>query len=975
MLRGTAQTAEQTKKYFNESLTREGYYTEGQEIVGEWGGRGAARLDLTGRVGREEFIALCDNLNPATGEKLTLRMKERRRTSYDFTFNCPKSVSLAYEWKRDERILKAFVESVRETMADMEAEMSTRVRKGGRDEDRKTGELVSAEFIHFTARPVGGVPDPLLHAHLVTFNATYDAVEGCWKAAQLGDIMEDLPHYQSVFHTRFAKRLRELGYETIAQGISFELAGISRSLIEKFSRRAAVVEARAKAMGITDPAEKDKLAALTREKKAKDLGRNELHKIWWGKLTPQDERELNGLGRGLERHPEGVGLTAKDFCNEPVPLTAAQAIQGKSAKAAGEAGVKEPVKPTKHDREAVDFAVKHIFYTASVVRARDLETEALKWGCGLATPEGVKEAIKALPLLRVQKDGRELVSTAEALAEETRVVARCRDGIGKHRALNPRWRIQDERLNDQQRDAVRHVLRSEAFITGIVGKAGVGKTTTLLEAARGLKAGGVKVMAFAPTAAASRGTLRESGFPEAETVDKLLLSSGLQAQATGAVWFVDEGGLMSARLTDRLLELAERLGARVVLVGDHGQHHSVERGDAFRLLHELGGMPTITIDKIQRQKGLYRKAVEAIARNEHDRAFAILEEMGAMVEIPDNATRYKTMADDYVSAVERGKTALMVAPTHVECNLVTEAARGALKANKTLSAGRDWQILRNLSWSPAQKSDGRCYEPGLVVKVGGHLKGFSMGEQLEVIEAQRGKVVVRGEKGRRRSLPLDQADKFNVYERDRIEVCKGDRIRITISTRSADGHPLTNGDAYTVRGFAPDGGIVLNNGWHLKADFPHLVHGYANTSHSAQSKSIDVVLLAQSGLISSGATDANQFYTAVSRGKESPRIYTDEIEGLRENVARVRRRELATEVFEPPHRARGEGWRATEKAPEAEAAVHEAWTPTEPAVEGERAGQGGEPERREARPIPRVVEYKPVERKYPERDQDLELEM
>ena len=974
MLRGTAQTAEQTKKYFNESLTREGYYTEGQEIVGEWGGRGAARLGLTGRVGREEFIALCDNLNPATGEKLTLRMKERRRTSYDFTFNCPKSVSLAYEWKRDERILKAFVESVRETMADMEAEMSTRVRKGGRDEDRKTGELVSAEFIHFTARPVGGVPDPLLHAHLVTFNATYDAVEGCWKAAQLGDIMEDLPHYQSVFHTRLAKRLRELGYETIAQGISFELAGISRSLIEKFSRRAAVVEARAKAMGITDPAEKDKLAALTREHKAKDLGREELHKHWWSWLTPQDKRELDGLGRGLDRHPEAaaVGLTAKDFRKEPIPLTAAQAIQGKSARAAGEAAAIEPVKPTKHDREAVDFAVKHIFYTASVVRARDLETEALKWGCGMATPEGVKEAIKALPLLRVQKGGRELVTTVEALAEETRIVDRCHGGMGRYRPLNPRWRIQDERLNSQQRAAVHHVLRSDAFITGIVGKAGVGKTTTLLEAARGIEKSGVKVMAFAPTAVASRGTLRESGFPEAETVDKLLVSSGLQAQAAGAVWFVDEVGLMSARLADRLLGLADRLGARVVLVGDTGQHHSVERGDAFRLLQDLGGMPTITIDKIQRQKGLYRKAVEAIANHEHDKAFAIFEEMGAMLEIPDNETRYRTMAADFVLAMEKGKTALMVAPTHVECDLVTGKTRTALKANGTLSDGRDWGILRNLSWSPAQKSDGRCYEQGLVVKVNGHLAGFAMGERLEVVEGQRGKVIVRGAGGRRRSLPLEAADKFSVYERDRIEVCKGERVRVTINTRTADGHPLNNGDAYTVRGFSPDGEIVLNNGWRLAGDFPHLAYGYANTSHSAQSKSIDVIFLAQSGLISSGATDANQFYTAVSRGKESPRIYTEEIEGLRENVARVRRRELATEVFEPPHRApRARHKESTRTEPETHAAIDA------PAIELEQADRSftlwpAAAESAPARTSPRVTEYVPAER---ERDSDRELEL
>jgi hypothetical protein len=227
-----------------------------------------------------------------------------------------------------------------------------------------------------------------------------------------------------------------------------------------------------------------------------------------------------------------------------------------------------------------------------------------------------------------------------------------------------------------------------------------------------------------------------------------------------------------------------------------------------------------------------------------------------------------TPAADYVAAVGKGKSALLVAPTHKECDMVTEKVREALKENRTFSDGREWNILRNLSWSPAQKSDGRCYEPGLVVKVGGHLAGFSMAEQLEVVEARRGEVIVRGENGQSRSLPLGQTEKFNVYERDEIEVCKGDQLKITVNTRSADGHDLNNSDTYGVKGFSRDGGIVLENGWRLEKDFAHVDYGYANTSHSAQSKSVDRILVAQSGLISSGATDANQFYTAVARGRE-----------------------------------------------------------------------------------------------------------
>jgi conjugative relaxase-like TrwC/TraI family protein len=159
------------KRYFGESLKGDDYYIGGQEIAGQWFGKGAEQLGLTGRVDPERYFALCDNINPATGEQLTPRQKQNRRPMYDWTLSAPKAVSVLYELSGDERILGVFRQSVRDTMAEAEREMKTRVRKGDKDEDRVTGNLVGAEFVHFTARPVEGRSDPHLHAHCVVFNA------------------------------------------------------------------------------------------------------------------------------------------------------------------------------------------------------------------------------------------------------------------------------------------------------------------------------------------------------------------------------------------------------------------------------------------------------------------------------------------------------------------------------------------------------------------------------------------------------------------------------------------------------------------------------------------------------------------------------------------------------------------------------------------------------------------------------------
>src|SRR6266853_6435466 len=113
MIRVTQQNgAEGAKKYYATA----DYYSEGQEIVGCWGGKGASRLGLEGTVDKFSFERLCDNLDPKTGNPLTVRTRTERRVGYDFTFSVPKSVSLLYAMSGDQGIMEAFRGAVVETM-------------------------------------------------------------------------------------------------------------------------------------------------------------------------------------------------------------------------------------------------------------------------------------------------------------------------------------------------------------------------------------------------------------------------------------------------------------------------------------------------------------------------------------------------------------------------------------------------------------------------------------------------------------------------------------------------------------------------------------------------------------------------------------------------------------------------------------------------------------------------------------------
>lgn len=104
------------REYFAEHLCVGDYYDEGQRVSGEWQGLGAERLGLVGRVRAEDFLRLCENQHPATGETLTQRLNTtradgdgsaaNRRIFYDFTFSPLKSISLAVLLGEDVRVLR-----------------------------------------------------------------------------------------------------------------------------------------------------------------------------------------------------------------------------------------------------------------------------------------------------------------------------------------------------------------------------------------------------------------------------------------------------------------------------------------------------------------------------------------------------------------------------------------------------------------------------------------------------------------------------------------------------------------------------------------------------------------------------------------------------------------------------------------------------------------------------------------------------
>jgi conjugative relaxase-like TrwC/TraI family protein len=876
MLRVTTSTsAAAAKAYYTEGFSRQDYYVDGQEIVGQWGGEGAKLLGLSGHVDREAFMALCDNLHPATGQPLTARNKQIRRVGYDFTFSVPKSVSLLYAITGDERIVQAFRECVEETMKDIEKEAKTRVRIDGADFDRPTGKLVRAEFVHFTSRPVDGTPDPHLHAHIFVFNATLDEEENRWKAVQLGDVKRDAPFFESAFQNRMAAKLNAMGYPTERKAKAYEIKGIPEELNRRFSRRTAQIDQLAESLGITDAAAKDALGAATRQAKMKNLNREELRELYVSRLSPDEHSHFLRLYEASIRPSRELGR----FSQMPTPKAA-----------------KEPSDGTA-EREALEFAILHNFERESVVTASKLLETALRFGVGYIDLDKLKEVAASHPtLLRQTVDGREYVTTPQVVREERAMVEWVRFGRGTAAPLAPGHRIVDERLNDHQRVAVMHVLESTDMVTGVNGRAGTGKTTAMKEAIGAIETNGRKVFVFAPTAEAARDILRREGFQQAETVEQLLTSEKLQEQAKGGILWIDEAGLLSGRAMARVARLAETINARVVLSGDSGQHRAVERGDALRILEQHAGLELATLGRIQRQEGLYRDAVEDVSVGRIVQAFKKLDELGAIVEIP-NEERYKILADEYLTAIRENASALVVSPTHSEIRKVTERIREGLKSDGRLGDHRNVNMLRRIDLTEAERADVRSYRESWVIEMIKSARGFAPCERLTVERIEPKGLWVKQADGKERFLDnKTYAGRFQVYERDVLPVAIGEQIRITKNGRAADGrYRLHNGSFQTVVGFTGDGDMQLANGRVVPRNFAHLDYGYATTSHAAQGKTVDRVFIAESSE-SFVAASKEQFYVSVSRGRRMVRVFTDDREELLEAVHATSQRISATDL-------------------------------------------------------------------------------
>jgi ATP-dependent exoDNAse (exonuclease V) alpha subunit len=132
---------------------------------------------------------------------------------------------------------------------------------------------------------------------------------------------------------------------------------------------------------------------------------------------------------------------------------------------------------------------------------------------------------------------------------------------------------------------------------------------------------------------------------------------------------------------------------------------------------------------------------------------------------------------------------------------------------------------------------------------------------------------------------------FDVGEKRKLKVAAGDKLLLQSNWQKR----FVNGELVEVRAIQGES-LVLADGRVIPENYRTFTHGYAVTSHAAQGKTVDEVLVVASSR-SLPAINQQQFYVSISRGRDACRVFTDDAEMLRSHVTRSSARLAAVEAM------------------------------------------------------------------------------
>jgi len=551
-----------------------------------------------------DFVALLEGRHPRNGAWIRAAGADGQRGGgIDLTFSAPKSVSAVWALGDEtvrRRVEDAHAEAVRRTIRHLLATAPTvRRRREGKVIEEPAADLLAAEYRHTTARGVlgGDPPDPQLHSHVVITSAV--RTDGRLVAVASRPLFRAARELGAYYRSALADELAQRGYRIRAGtgrgGRYFELADVPDGLLHAFSARSREVAQATERFRARwgRPPERSELRQVKLENRRakRPVTRTELQQHWQ-QVARTHRYTTPALEPGAARQPiRAVGLESR--VEERLTERAATFDHSELRAVALEQTVGQlpPEHALHHAQRMLDdgrvLALAGGVLTTRAVRARE---------------RAIELRLRRFAATRAAAPGRkQLLDAADRIAER----------LGAP-------------LSAEQQAALR-VIAGPTRTSVLVGPAGTGKGVVIDAAARAEQAAGRDTLGVAVSGSTAQRLGRDSPALAGRTLtlDALVVraENGQLRVDDRTTIFLDEAGMVDTARLERLTALADRSGARLVLVGDPAQLPSIGAGGMFDRLTKT--LPSAGLSEVRRTTDkAERRAWAALRAGRSDRALA-----------------------------------------------------------------------------------------------------------------------------------------------------------------------------------------------------------------------------------------------------------------------------------------------------------------------------------------------------------------
>lgn len=918
---------------------KDNYYTRDElEDASQWFGEGARLLNLEGRVDPLDFEKILAGELP-NGTVVGEGSNRDHRPGMDMTYSAPKSVSIMALVAGDDRLPRANMDAVKQTLAWAEINFAeARIHSGERTEVVKTGNLLVALFAHDTSRNL----DPQLHVHAVVANATQTA-DGRWRAHHNDKLWSNNSLLGAIYHSFLRERVEALGYQTELTGKhgTFELTAISRETIELFSSRRQDILEKAASLGIESPQGLRAVANRTRDPKRSLDDRQQLYSTW----------EAIAAGAGVDLRATMARATARSGSTRSAEWRdiSASPAAGSLARFYGEiktyihdltSGHSENpfyVRPGMLPSRAEFTAAKSV--ASAVHHLSERETSFGKYDVAAAALHlGLQTNIHAIErqIDRMQSKGVLLpgtqddkLTTRHARDVERQIIAEAERGRGQSRPSISDKNLAGERLqafakadkgfalNVGQETAGRQILSSPDRFLNVQGVAGAGKSSMLRPAAHILQEDGKQVLVLGVQNVLVQRLSKEIDVPAASVAKFIathrhLLKSDVPAeklefarqQFRDSVIFIDESSMVSNDQALQLKKIANLVGVHLMVdIGDKRQLGAVEAGKPFELSQSTGVTTALMTENLRARAPDLRQA--AFQANNRDTSAAFRTLKGRTISVGDKVGEIASERWLRLSPEDRSRTILMTSG-RVLMEEVNGRVQDGLRAEGTLEGpATTITILDKEQPTRAELQSPATYEAGMRIEIQMDLRksqgykfaparGQHQSGTVVAVDREKETVRFRLDSGKEhtllpRKLPLDKdRDPVRLSRPRQIDIHKGDTLRWTETDHKRQ---IFSKGLTTILGITK-AGVEVTNSQGVPITLPHddpmlkrVDLAYALNTHQLQGATSDNAIAAARAS-ETNLANARSFLVNITRPRDGLEIIVDDANRYADRIAR-----------------------------------------------------------------------------------------